>query len=147
MSNLKYFQGALTLSDAPEDMNRMNYGLVDLVTNEFHSITDELERIYNSNNKVVRIALRKFNDNHSLHRMGVLHRGLDKHKVECWWIGSFPFEQELDEYNRNGAVDMEIYIEDFIGMYNENRNNIDGFTTVISDTTEDVTYDTTSKSA
>lgn len=114
MADLKYFQGTLTLSDKEEHMNRMNYGVIDLITGEFHSITDELERVYNSNNNVVRIALRKFNDNHSLHRMGSLHRGLDKHKIECWYVGSFPFEQELDEYNRYGNIDIGIYIEDFI---------------------------------
>lgn len=145
MANLKYFQGTLTLSDAPEHMNRMNYGVKDLVDGEFYSITDELERIYNSNNKVVRVALRKFNDNHSLHRMGALHMGLDKYKVESWYIGSFPFEEELDEYNRNGNIDMEIYIEDFIGQYDENKNNIDGFTTVATNTTEEINHDTKSK--
>ena len=114
MANSKYFQGTLILSDADIHMDQMNYGVVDLVTGEFLSITDELERIYNSKNNIVRIALNKFNDNHSLYRMGALHKGLDKHKVECWYIGTLAFEQELDEYNRNGNIDIGIYIEDFI---------------------------------
>lgn len=114
MPSLKNFIGTLTLSDAPQDMFRINYGVVDLVTQEFHSITDELERIYNSNNNLIRIAIRKFNDNHVLNKMGSLHRGIDRYGIVGWFINSLPFDLELDEYNRDGNIDIEIFIEDFI---------------------------------
>jgi hypothetical protein len=134
MPNLKYFQGTLTLSDADKDMNRMNYGLTDLITGEFRSISDELERIYNSNCKIVRISIKKFNEDFSLCRMGSLHKKLNKNKIEIWFIGQFPFEEELDEFNKNGAINMGIYIEDFILKNNADdyKNNKDGFTTVTS---------------
>ena len=114
MAELKYFQGTLTLSDALEDMNRMNYGVIDLVDGTFHSITNELERIYNSNNNLVRIKVRKFNDNRELNKMGPLHIGEDTDGVKGWFINSLPLDKELDEYNRDGAIDIGIYIEDFI---------------------------------
>ena len=39
--SMKHFEGTLVLSDIPEDMNRMNYGILDSVTNKFDSISDE----------------------------------------------------------------------------------------------------------
>jgi hypothetical protein len=148
MSNIKYFSGTLTLSDKDEDMNEMNYGLIDLATGEFQSISDELERIYNSNCKIVRVSIKKFNDDHILYRMGSLHRGFDKNRIEIWYINEFPFEEELDEFNKDGEINMEIYLEDFISENSENdyKNNKDGFSTIISrdstGTTEDVYNDT-----
>jgi len=119
MSELKCFMGTLTLSDKEQDMPRMNYGVVDLVTSEFHSITDELERIYNSSLNLVRVIVRVFNSNHSINRMGSLHMGLDKDGILGWFIGSYPLDKELDELNRDGNVDIEIYIEDFTTMNDE----------------------------
>ncbi len=121
MADLKYFSGTLILSDAPENMNSINYGVVDLVDGVFHSITNELERIYNSDTKYVRIAVKKFNENKQLNRMGNLHKGIDKYGVECWHIGSYPFELELDKYNQGGNVDIEIWIEDFIQNTGDTR--------------------------
>jgi len=114
MAELKYLSGTLILSDLPEDMNRMNYGLVDLVDGKFNSITDELERIYNSSNNLVRVKIKKFNDGRELNKMGSLHVGEDKYGVKGWYIHSLPFDFELDGYNRDGEIDMGIYIEDFI---------------------------------
>ena len=100
-------------------MQRMNYGVVSLVDGEFNSITDELERIYNSSLNLVRVAIRQLNNNHILNKMGSLHMGLDKHGVKGWYINGLPFDQELDEYNRNGNINIEIYIEDFITSVSE----------------------------
>lgn len=153
MSNLKYLQGTLTLSDKPEHMNHVNYGLIDLSTGEFQSISDELERIYNSNCKITRIGIKKFNEDYSLCRCGSLHRGLDKNNIEIWYINNFPFEEELDELNKNGEVNIGINIENFILKNNADdyKNNKDGFTTVTSKdggtgNLEDLNYDTSQKS-
>ncbi|HEY8803622.1 MAG TPA: hypothetical protein VIM42_00665 [Clostridium sp.] len=112
MAELKCFMGTLTLSD--NNMNRMDYGVVDLIDGEFHSITDELERIHNSSLNLVRVAVRIFNSNHVINRMGALRIGLDKYGVKSWFINSYPLDQELDELSINGSVDIEIFIEDFI---------------------------------
>jgi len=141
MAEIKHFQGTLTLSDADKDMNKMNYGLVNLETSEFQSITDELERIYNSGTNMAHITIRKFNDNHVLDRMGSLHKGKDPDGIEGWYIGSFPLDFELDTYNRNGLINMEIEIEDFIYKNNNNSNNMDGFTTAYRDNSEVLQYD------
>ena len=127
MPNLKYFSGTLILSDKSEDMNRINYGLLDLVTGEFNSITDELERIYNSKFNCIRIALRILDNGHLLNKMGALHMGEDKKGIMGWFINGLEFDRYLDELNEDGNRDIEIYIENF--LYD-------------TSTTEDIQHDT-----
>jgi|SRR3972149_174484 len=126
--SMKHFEGTLVLSDIPEDMNRMNYGILDSVTNKFDSISDELERIYNSGFNLVRIELRQFENNHCLQKIGALHIGKDKYGVDGWFINGLPFDFELDWINRNGNKKISIEIHDFI--------------TIDTQTSEDTPYDT-----
>lgn len=129
-NHIKYFEGTLILSDKPEDMNRMNYGVVSLIDKTFQSISDELERIYNSGFNLVRVELRQFENNHLLQKMGALHMGKDKYGVMGWFINGLPFDFELDWINRNGNKNIGIYIQDFI-----------------SDTMEENTHDTKIKAS
>ena len=114
MADIKNFLGTLILSDRDCDMNRMNYCVKDFVDGKLHSITDELERIYNSNNDLVRIALRILDNNHIINKKGRLHKGLDKHGVLGWFIDGLEFDRALDELNFDGNRDIEIFVEDFI---------------------------------
>jgi len=107
-----YFNGKLSLSDTPSDKNRSNYIVTDLSTQEQKSITDVLDTIYKSTvcNKLVRIALRIFDNNHIINKMGSLMIARDKFHVESYHINSLPFCLQLDELcGRN----IELVLEDY----------------------------------
>jgi len=106
MAELKCFMGTLTLSEN-------NYGVKDIATGEIQSITDELERIHNSNLNIVRVMLRIVNSDHSINRMGSLYMGTDKQNIKGWFIGSYPLDKELRELSVDSNM-VEISIEDFI---------------------------------
>ena len=113
-----YFNGTLSLSDSISDQNRANYIVTDLSTQEPKSITDILDTIYKSNvcNKLVRIALRIFDNNHSINKMGSLMIARDKFHVESYHINSLPFCLQLDELcGRN----IELVLEDYTDSVTE----------------------------
>ena len=92
-----YFNGTLSLSDSPSDFNRMNYIVTDKVDGIQQSITDILDKVYSSNvcNKLIRVALRIYDNNHIINKMGSLHISRDKFKTESYHINGLPFELEL----------------------------------------------------
>lgn len=106
-----YFNGTLTISDSLSNSNRMNY-IVTSPVSETKSITDILDKIYSSDvcNKLVRVALRIYDNNHIINKMGSLLLARDKFHVESYHINSLPFELQLDELvGRN----VELYLEDY----------------------------------
>jgi len=111
-----YFNGELSISD--QDESRINYIVTDLVTKKEKSISDVLNTIYKSNviNKLVRVALRIYDNNHVINKMGSLLIAKDKFHVNSYHINSLPFELQLDELT---GCKIEMYLEDYTDSISE----------------------------
>lgn len=109
---MHYFKGTLTLSDAIEDKDMMNYVVVNKETNETKSISDLLDNIMLSDtqNKLVRIALHIVDTGKVINKMGSLHIARDKYGVDSYHINSLPLELQLDNLVE---CEIELYCEDY----------------------------------
>jgi len=106
-----YLNGEISLDE--NDLQRMNYIVTDLHSQEKKSITDILDTIYNSTNtinKLIRVAGREYNTNETFHGFESLHISKDKYKTYSYHVGSFAFENTL--YDLIGKC-AEIIIEDY----------------------------------
>lgn len=107
-----YFIGKLILDE--NDINRMNYIVSDLVDNNSQkSITDLLDKIYNSNNtinKLIRVIIKPFNSNIVYGKFQSLCIKKDKFGIHSYHIGEFPLENKLFELV---GSNVEMWLEDY----------------------------------
>ena len=107
-----YLNGQLILDE--NQNNKMDYIIIDKVTQEKTNITSILEEIFNrdsSISKLVRVVGRVYNSTESFNGMGNLHMCRDKsHKVEGYCIGSMQLENWLF---KNVDNELELVIEDY----------------------------------
>jgi len=132
------FNGLLTLDE--NDLNRMNYIVTNLADSTHKSITDVLDRIYNSKNtinKLIRVVLKPYNSNDIFNAFQSLQITKDKFGTYSYHVGNFAIENAL--YNLIGT-NIELTIEDYTDS-TRNMNNLD-----IVSTTEDNSHDTSQQS-
>jgi len=107
-----YLNGQLILDENQSD--KMEYIIIDKVSQEKTSITSILEEIFNrdsSISKLVRVVGRVYNSTESFNGMGNLHMCRDKsHKVEGYCIGSMQIENWLFKNVDNFC---ELVVEDY----------------------------------
>lgn len=139
-----YLNGILTLDE--QDQSRMNYVITNLSDGIQQSITDILDTIYNSSNtinKLVRVFGRIYNSNHTFTGFNSLYITKDNTGVLGYHIGNFQLERQL--YELVGEK-IELLLEDYTESTKDLFVDIDT-TPTIQYTTEDITYDTTTKTA
>jgi len=107
-----YLNGQLILDE--NQNNKMEYIIVDKITQDKTNVTLILEEIFNrdsSISKLVRVVGRVYNSTESFNGMGNLHMCRDKsHKVEGYCIGSMQLENWLFKNVDNFC---ELVIEDY----------------------------------
>lgn len=107
-----YFNGKLILDE--QDQSRMNYIVKPLADNSQQSITDLLDRIYNSSNtisKLIRVVIKPFNSNKVYTAFQSLCIKKDmKYRTLSYHVGDFPLENKLFELV---GSNVEVWVDDY----------------------------------
>lgn len=90
-SNKFSHRGKLILS---ENLNKVNYGIMNESAVTFDSITDFLNKIYNSPTPFIKLNVKNFTDNRSCYKMGKLSLKEDSNGILDWHIDEFLLDLE-----------------------------------------------------
>jgi len=106
-----YFNGLLILDE--QDQSRMNYIVTDLADNSKQSITDLLDRIYNSTNtisKLMRIVIKPYNSNNLYSSFQSLCIKKDIHGIIGYFVGELALDNKLFELV---GSNVEVWVDDY----------------------------------
>ena len=106
-----YFNGLLILDE--QDQSRMNYIVTDLADNSKQSITDLLDRIYNSTNtisKLMRIVIKPYNSNNLYGAFQSLCIKKDIHGIIGYFVGELALDNKLFELV---GSNVEVWVDDY----------------------------------
>jgi len=106
-----YFNGLLILDE--QDQSRMNYIVTDLADNSKQSITDLLDRIYNSTNtisKLMRIVIKPYNSNEIYSSFQSLCIKKDIHGIIGYFVGELALDNKLFELV---GSNVEVWVDDY----------------------------------
>jgi hypothetical protein len=106
-----YFNGLLMLDE--NDQSRMNYIVIDLADSSQKSVTDVLDKIYNSNNtisKLIRVIIKPFNSSDLYGGFESLCIKKDRYGTYSYHVGDFALENRLFKLTESN---IEMWVEDY----------------------------------